>query len=131
MLNLLNFFEAQMPNMDQFWTILVWVVIGLALVAAVVFAVVVIIKVAKLPKDERKTLIVQFLLGLVTYAESYFTGSGRGVEKLAWVEEQFNKRAPWFLKIVLMLLGKSTFAQLVDEALELAKNTLWDAAKEN
>ena len=129
MLNLFNFFTP--VDMDQLWTILVWVVIGLALVAALVFAVVVIIKIAKMPKDERKRLIVQFLLGLVTFAEGYFTGSGRGVEKLAWVENEFNKRAPWFLKLVLMALGKNTFAELVDEALELAKNTLWDAAKEN
>ena len=129
MYNLLGFAnDIQLP--DTFWNIVVWVVIGLAAVAALVALIIIIIKIAKMQPDERKRIIVQFLVGLVTYAESYFTGSGRGVEKLQWVEDQFNSRAPWFLKVVLMIVGKNTFEELVEEALKIAKTTLWDAAKE-
>ena len=129
MYNLLGFAnDIQLP--ETFWNIVVWVVIGLAAVAALVALIIIIIKIAKMQPDERKRIIVQFLVGLVTYAESYFTGNGRGVEKLQWVEDQFNSRAPWFLKVILMVVGKNTFEELVEEALKIAKTTLWDAAKE-
>ena len=79
--------------------------------------------------EEREEVIIQILIGLVTAAENYFVGEGRGQEKIAWVQEQFNKTAPWFVKIVLMITKTADFNELVKKALEQAKTTEWDKFK--
>lgn len=99
---------------------LIWVIIGLVAAAAVVFM---IVKIVKLSPEQRKELIVNFLVGLVTVAEGYFTEGGKGVEKLAMVEEQFKKTAPWFLKILFMVCGVKDLKELIEVALEKAKLT--------
>ncbi len=55
---------------------------------------IVIVRVWKMPVEERKKVICHFLAGLVTAAEALYEGEGRGKEKLKWVEEQFQKTAP-------------------------------------
>ena len=109
--------------------ILVWVVIGLA--AAVVLGLVIwfLVKFFKMTPADRKELIVQFLIGLVTLAENTIVGSSKGQEKLAWVEQQFNATAPWFLKIVLLLTKTANLQELGELALEKAKNIKWDKCK--
>lgn len=108
---------------------LIWVIIGLC--AAIVCAVVVffIIKLCKMPAEERQNLIVEFLIGLVTVAENAYNGEGLGKDKIAWVEQRFNATAPWFLKIVLMFTKSKSLADLIGEALKQAKGTEWDKYK--
>ena len=106
--------------------ILVWSVIGAVALALVAFVVYNAIKLFRMKPDERKALIVQFLLGLVDIAEIEFIGSDRGKEKIAWVEEQFNKTAPWFLKLVLTVTKTDTLQDLIEIALKKAKEIEWD-----
>lgn len=109
--------------------ILVWVVIGLT--AAVVLGLVIwfLIKFFKMKPEDRKELIVQFLIGLVTIAEKTIVGSKKGQEKIAWVEEQFKATAPWFLKVVLALTKTANLQGLAEIALNKAKDIEWDKYK--
>ena len=108
---------------------LVWAVIGIAAAIVLVLVVLFVIKFFKMKPEERKELIIQFLIGLVTMAESAYVGQGLGKEKIAWVEEQFNKTAPWFLKMVLLLTKTADLNDLIDKALKKAKETEWDKFK--
>lgn len=108
---------------------LVWVLIGVVAVAAIAILVAYIIKVVKLPVEERKELIINFLCGLVTYAEDYFEEGGKGEEKLKMVEESFNKAAPWFLKILLSTIGAENLRELIEIALTRLKET-WEKKEE-
>ena len=100
----------------------IWVVIGI--VAAIVLAIVIyyIIKVAKMSPEEREEFIVDFLVGLVTAAELAYEEHGKGSEKLKDVEEAFNKKAPWFLKILLAVTKTSSLDDLIEKALTKAKD---------
>ena len=109
--------------------VVVWVIIGLVALIAVACIVMLIIKISKMKPEEREDLIIQVLIGLVTAAENYFVGNQRGQEKIAWVQEQFNKTAPWFVKIILTVTKTIDFNDLVQKALEQAKNTEWDKFK--
>ena len=111
--------------------VIIWIIIGLVGLIAVALLTWFVIKVVKMKPEEREALIVQVLIGLVTAAENYFVGEGRGEEKIAWVQEQFNKTAPWFVKILLMVTKSADFNDLVKKALKEAKATEWDKFKKN
>ena len=100
----------------------IWIVIGI--VAAIVLAIIIyyIIKVAKMSPEEREEFIVDFLVGLVTAAELAYEEHGKGSEKLKDVEEAFNKKAPWFLKILLAVTKTSSLDDLIEKALTKAKD---------
>ena len=108
---------------------IIWTVIGI--VTAIVLAILVyfVIKFFKMKPEDRKELIIQFLIGLVTAAEALYTESGKGKEKIAWVEGQFNATAPWFLKLVLMFTKSANLNELIEKALEKAKTIEWDKYK--
>ena len=109
---------------------IIWTIIGIA--AAIILALVVcfVIKFIKMKPEERKELIIQFLIGLVSIAETEIIGSQKGKEKIDWVEEQFNKTAPWFLKLVLSLTKTADLNDLIEKALEKAKAVEWDKFKQ-
>jgi F0F1-type ATP synthase assembly protein I len=109
--------------------IIIWIIIGIVGLIAIAALTWFIIKLVKMKPEEREEVIIQILIGLVTAAENYFVGEGRGQEKIAWVQEQFNKTAPWFVKIVLMVTKTADFNELVKKALEQAKTTEWDKFK--
>ena len=109
--------------------VIIWIIIGLVCVAAIAAVIWFIISFTKMTPEKREEIVVQILIGLVTAAENYFEGEGRGEEKIAWVQEQFNKTAPWFVKIVLKLTKTADFNELVKKALEKAKTTEWDKFK--
>lgn len=102
--------------------VVMWVIIGV--VAAIVLALLVffIVKICKMKPEERKALILNFLKGAVVAAEEYI-GSGHGDEKLHYVEDYFNKNAPWFLKILLTIFGKDSLKELIEEALSAVKGS--------
>ena len=108
---------------------IIWTVIGIAVAIVLALAVYFVIKFFKMKPEDRKELIIQFLIGLVTAAEEAFTGNGKGKEKLAWVEAQFNATAPWFLRIILALTKTADFTELVEKALAKAKGIEWDKFK--
>lgn len=108
---------------------IIWTVIGIVAAIVLALAVYFVFRFFKMDAEDRKELIVQFLIGLVTTAEALYTESGKGKEKVAWVEEQFNATAPWFLKLVLMFTKTADLNELVEKALEKAKAVQWDKNK--
>ena len=107
----------------------IWLVIGIVAVIVAALLVHFIIKFFKMKPEERKELIIQFLIGLVSIAETEIVGSQKGVEKIVWVEEQFNKTAPWFLKVVLSLTKQANLYDLINIAVKKAKGIEWDKYK--
>ena len=108
---------------------MIWVIIGLVAAIALVCVVLFVIKFFKMTPEDRKELLVQFLIGLVSIAETEIVGSQKGKEKIQMVEEQFNKTAPWFLKIVLLLTKTADLHELITVAVKRAKAIEWDKDK--
>ena len=108
---------------------IIWSVIGVVAVIIAALLVYFVIKFFKMKPEERNELIVQFLVGLVSIAETEIVGSQKGLEKIAWVETQFNKTAPWFLKIVLLLTKQANLQDLITLAVNKAKGIEWDKYK--
>lgn len=106
--------------MNDVW---MWIVIGLIGLIAIVALVIFLIKFFKMSKEERKELIINFLTGLVTAAEDLYVEHGMGKEKIKMVQESFNKTAPWFLKIILILTKTADLDELIEVALARVKNT--------
>lgn len=94
-------------------------VIGAGILALLIYN---IIKIAKMPKEERRELLKTYLKGLVAEAEKAI-GAGHGDIKFAQVEEWFNKKAPMIYKIILMLLGKDNLKDLIEDALKEIKES--------
>ncbi len=94
-----------------------WVVIGIVGAAALGFIIYYIIKIAKMTPEERKKLLVDWLVTAVNLAESEL-GSGHGEEKLAEVEAYFKKKAPWLLKIIYAISGEDNLKDLIEAALD-------------
>ena len=115
--------------------IVMWVIIGVVVAIILALLVFFIVKICKMKPEERKELILNFLKGAVVAAEEYI-GSGHGDEKLAYVEEYFNKKAPWFLKVLFAISGQNDLKSLIEEALEsvegsFGKNKKTEAKEEN
>lgn len=101
--------------------IILYIIIGVLAVAILGFIVYKAIKIIKMSPEDRKKLIVTYLIGLVTSAEEAI-GSGHGVEKLEQVEKWFNEKAPFLYKAALKILGKENLKDLIEEALKEVKN---------
>ena len=105
-------------NMD----ILAYVLIGLIAAAIVGVVVFLVVKLAKMSKEDRKAYLVTYLKGIVALAEKEI-GAGHGADKLAMVEDYFNKKAPVFVKIVLTVFGAQNLRELIEIALKEIKES--------
>ena len=92
------------------------IVVGVCLIAAIIFAVV---KFSKLSDTQKYETIRGWLLQAVILAEQEY-GSGTGKMKLSVVYDQFCKTLPWIAKV----LSFEVFSEYVDKALEEAKAIL-------
>ena len=101
----------------------VWIIVGIICLIALAFVIYNIVKICKMPADERKELIISFLIGLVTNAEQAYTEHGMGKEKIKEVEEAFKRTAPWFLKILLIVTSSANLNELIEKALTKVKET--------
>ena len=102
--------------------ILAYVLIGLLAAGIIGAIIVLIVKLAKMSPEDRKKYLVTYLKGLVALAEKEI-GSGHGADKLAMVEDYFNKKAPIFVKIVLTVFGKNNLRELIEMALKEIKES--------
>ena len=102
--------------------IIMYIILGIIGAGILAFLIYNIIKIAKMPKEERKELLKIYLKGLVVEAEKAI-GAGHGDAKFAQVEEWFNKKAPMIYKIILMLLGKNNLKDLIEDALKEIKES--------
>ena len=117
--------------------IIMWIIIGIVCAAILAFVIYLIVRICKMKPEERKELLLNFLKGAVVAAEEYI-GSGHGDEKLQYVEDYFNKNAPWFLKILFAISGQNNLKSLIEEALDAVegsfgkkKNTNTEVKEEN
>ena len=102
--------------------VIMWIIIGLVAAGLLAFLVYLIVRICKMKPEERRVLVLNFLKGAVVAAEEYI-GSGRGDEKLQYVEDYFNKKAPWFLKILFVISGEKDLKALIEEALAAVKGS--------
>lgn len=102
--------------------IIMWIIIGVVCAAILAFVVCLIVRICKMKPEERKELLLNFLKGAVVAAEEYI-GSGHGDEKLQYVEDYFNKNAPWFLKILFAISGQNDLKGLIEEALDAVEGS--------
>lgn len=102
--------------------IIMWVIIGVVAVAVLAFVIYWVVKLTRMTPEERKETLLNWLKGAVVAAEEYI-GSGHGEEKLKYVEDYFNKKAPWFLKILLAIMGKDSLQDLIEEALNAIESS--------
>ena len=102
--------------------IIMWIIIGVVCAAILAFVIHLIVRICKMKPEKRKELLLNFFKGAVVAAEEYI-GSGHGDEKLQYVEDYFNKNAPWFLKILLAIFGKDSLKELIEEALSAVKGS--------
>lgn len=102
--------------------IIMWVIIGVVGAAVLAFLIYWIIKICKMKPEDRKKVLLTYLKGAVAMAEKEI-GAGHGDAKLQEVEDYFNKHAGWFLKILLMVSGKSCLKDLIEEALKEIKES--------
>lgn len=102
--------------------IVMWVIIGIVCAAILSFVIYLIVRICKMKPEERKELLLNFLKGAVVAAEEYI-GSGHGDEKLQYVEDYFNKNAPWFLKVLFVISGQDTLKGLIEEALDAVETS--------
>ena len=110
--------------------ITMWIIIGIVCAAALAFLICFIVRICKMKPEERKEFVLNFLKGAVVAAEQYI-GSGHGDEKLAYVEEYFKKKAPWFVKILFLISGKDNLKELIEEALEAVEGSFGKNKKDN
>lgn len=107
----------------------VWVIIGVVAAGLLAALIVWLIKFFRKTPQERKEIVINFLIGLVTMAEEEFKDEhGKGAEKLKMVEEAFNRVAPWALKLMLKFSGAKDLRELIEMALAQAKKT-WGLGK--
>lgn len=99
-----------------------YVILGLAAVVINGWIVLSIIKIVKLPTDQKKEMVITYLKGLVALAEKTI-GSGHGQTKLAMVEDYFNKNAPMAYKTLLFFIGKENLRELIETALAEIKES--------
>jgi len=100
--------------------VILYIIIGVLAAAIIGFVVYKIIQIIKMSPEDRKKLLITYLIGLVALAEESI-GSGHGAEKLEQVEKWFNEKAPFLYKAVLKILGKENLKDLIEEALKEVK----------
>ena len=99
-----------------------WIIIGVVGAAVLAFIIYWIIKICKMKPEDRKKLLLTYLKGLVAMAEKEI-GAGHGDAKLQEVEDYFAKHAGWFLKILLLISGKDSLKDLIEQALKEVKES--------
>lgn len=103
--------------------VVMWIIIGLVCAGVLAFVIYYLVKFFKLSKEERTALIKTYLKGAIALAEQEIVGNKKGEERLAMVEEYFKEHAPWFLKALLLITGKDSLKDLIEEALKEVKSS--------
>ena len=103
--------------------IVMWIIIGVVCAGVLAFVIYNIIKISKMSAEDRKKVLITYLKGAIALAEQEIIGTKRGEERLKMVEDYFNENAPWFLKILLALMGKETLKQLIEDGLSEIKKS--------
>lgn len=103
--------------------IILYLIIGVIVLGIIIYAVINIIKYAKMTPEERKKVLKTYLKGLIALAEQEIIGTKKGEEKMKMVEDYFNKKAPFVYKMILSILGKENLKEIIEEALKEIKDS--------
>lgn len=103
--------------------IILYLIIGVIVLGIIIYAVINIIKYAKMTPEERKKVLKTYLKGLIALAEQEIVGNKKGEERLQMVEDYFNKKAPTIYKLLLALIGKDNLKEIIEEALKEIKKS--------
>ena len=103
--------------------IIMYCIIAAIAVIALAFVIIWIIRFAKMTPEKKKETLKTYLKGLIALAEQEIVGTKKGEERLKMVEDYFNKNAPWFLKLLLILMGKDSLKELIEVALTEIKKS--------
>ncbi len=101
--------------------ILSWVLLALFAAICIAYVVIKIISFTKLTKEEKKQKVLDLLYSLVVIAETEIKGQGKGAEKLAYVEQLFEAKAPLLYKYLVKYSGYEDLDTLIEEALAAVK----------
>jgi hypothetical protein len=104
--------------------IVLYISLGIVCLCLITALIVKIVRLCKMPKEEREKVIKTYLKGIIMLAEEEIIGTKKGEERLAMVEEYFNKNAPLTYRIILFLLGKDNLKNLIEDALTEIKEAL-------
>lgn len=107
--------------MENIGVIIGWVIFGLVAAAALGLLIYRIVKLAKMPADQRKEQILAYLKEIIVIVENE-VACGNQDDEIAQVEAYFQKHATRFIKTLLMLTGKACLKDLIKEALEQVHN---------
>ena len=100
----------------------IWVILAI-IVIAIAAAAIYVVRIVKMSPEERKQLIMQWLIGAVTIAENAITENGAGVEKMEMVVSNFKKKAPLTCKIIMKITKTENLTDLIEKALETVKTS--------
>jgi len=102
--------------------IVFYCVIGFVAIAAIVGLVTFLIKFFKLPKDEKKEIIIALLMGFITQAEEDWSDfENKGKEKLIQVAQDFADKAPIMVKLFFKFSDEKDLGVYIEEALRRVK----------
>ena len=98
-----------------------WIILAIFVAALVVAGVMYIIHFIKLSPEQKKQKLLELLYSLVVMAEQDIQGQGKGAEKLHYVEELFQQKAPLIYHYLLKTCGSVDLDDLIEKALEVVK----------
>ena len=98
-----------------------WIILGIVAALALGFVIWKIVTLVKMPKEQRKQVIKDWIISAVVLAEDAFDESGMGEQKMQTVLEKFAKKAPITCKILLKITKDLKLEDIVDEALSMIK----------
>lgn len=103
--------------------VIMWIIIGIVGAGLLAFLVYTIVRLCKMTPGKRRETIKTYLKGLIALAEQEIVGNKKGEERLAMVEEYFKQHASWFLKLLLLITGKDSLKELIEESLSEVKKS--------
>ena len=100
-----------------------WIIIAIIAAIVVVVGAFYIMKIIKMSPEERKQLLIDWVMGAIVAAQNNFTEDGHNAEKFAQVEQYFKSKAPMLYKIILKITKGTNLKDVIETALTTIKET--------
>ena len=97
-----------------------WIILAAIILLEVAIFIKNFVSFARLSKEERKKKMIEYLQGIIVSAE-LMLGDGAGPAKLAYVEQEFKKKAPIVYRMVILFTGSENLRELIEQGLNEIK----------
>lgn len=97
-----------------------WIILAAIILLEVAIFVKNFVSFTRLSKEERKKKMIEYLQGIIVSAE-LMLGDGAGPAKLAYVEQEFKKKAPIVYRMVILFTGSENLRELIEQGLSEIK----------